>query len=431
MFIVYDLIFIIFAIFYLPVFIFKKKFHRGFLMRLGFLPSDLIVRFKEKRCIWLHAVSVGEVMASAKLINALRENFSDRPLVITTVTSTGNRIAKSFAKKETYVLYLPLDLRFIVNKFISKINPSIFISAETEIWPNLILTLAKKNIPIALVNGRISDRSYKGYLKIRPLLKAILEKIALFAMQTPKDAERIITLGAPRERVYVTGNMKFDVTDYTDKKITDYTDKLGLKKEERLFIAGSTHPGEEKIILEIFKKLLSDFSNLRLVIAPRHIDRTAEIERLVSNRGFIPQRVSKIDPILNTKHLTPIFILDTMGQLSSLYSVATIVFVGGSLVKKGGHNIIEPAYFGKSILFGRWMFNFQDIANLFLSRDAAIMVRTEEELLNKIKFLLNNPAKIIELGEKAKQLVFESQGATQKNLESILKLGTHPIFVAN
>ena len=438
MYILYDLIFLLFATAYLPIFLFRKKFHRGFKMRLGILPKHL----KLEHPIWVHAVSVGEVMAVRHLIEDLRAAYPDKKLVISTVTTTGNKIAKGIAREGDFVPYLPLDLSFIIRGVVDKIQPSAFVLVETEIWPNLISYLYRKNIPIVVVNGRISDASFNGYLGIRFLLKPVLNKINLFCVQTERDAERLIRLGAAKNKLEITGNMKFDIGDYTPacrqagifplkrdpasrekRDYTDYKIKLGLKAEEKLFVCGSTHPGEEEIILEVYKNLCNDYPDLRLLIAPRHPERASEIARLIKKFGFEVIRIS----LLNRRTGEPanrrtVFVLDTVGQLMNYYCLADFVFVGGSLIKKGGHNILEPASQEKPILFGPYMFNFRDIAGLFIENKACILVHNRDELSLSIRDLLNNPAGMATLGKRAKELILENQGATKRNLGCIKKL---------
>ncbi len=422
MFILYNIIFFIVSIIYLPIYLLRRKFHSGFWQRLGFLPKDLELN----RPIWIHAVSVGEVMAIRELVDGLRLTYPNKNLVISTVTATGNKIAKNITKERDFVIYLPLDFSFIIRKVIDKINPSLFIIAETEIWPNLISYLYKKNIPVIVLNGRISDKSFKGYLIIKFLLKSLLNKISMFCVQTNRDCQRLIALGVLSTKIKVTGNMKFDTTDYTDKKIMDYTDyrqKLGLVSDNRLLVAGSTHPGEEKIILNIYKELLIKISSLRLLIAPRHPERSKEIEKIAIKYGFNPQRISQLTiPSAAEGQANKgqtIFILDTIGQLMNYYAIADIVFVGGSLVKKGGHNILEPAVLGKPILFGPDMFNFSDIADLFIAAKAALLVYNQEELKVKIKELLIDKTLALNLGQKAKELISKNRGSTERNINLI------------
>ena len=411
MFILYDLAFILFALICLPAYLLKGKLKESLLSRLGFLLKDVDIISRQKP-LWLHAVSVGEVMAARPLIELLRERFPSRKLVISTVTSTGNKVAKSLAKVDDLIIYLPFDISFITRAFVKRINPCYFIAMETEIWPNLISALHSHGVPIFLVNGRISTGSFKGYKIGRFFLEPILEKIDLFCMQTQSDADRIIFLGAPQERVRVIGNTKFDAVKIeTDKSLLA---RLSIEQSDKVLVLGSTHEGEEEMLFSHYKKLKEEFPFLKLVIAPRHVERAEKIEKLILSFGMKPVRVSLIKGTPDTKE--SIFILDTIGQLASIYSIADIVFVGGSLVKKGGHNIIEPAIFSKPIIFGPFMSNFADIADLFLNDNAAIKINSPEEFYFKVKELLQDSNRSKELGRRAISVVEKNKGATKRAL---------------
>jgi 3-deoxy-D-manno-octulosonic-acid transferase len=339
------------------------------------------------------------------------------------VTATGNRIAKGIAGPGDLVTYLPLDFSFTVRGVLNKVNPCLFIIAETEIWPNLIRCLFRKNIPVILVNGRVSDASFRGYCAIRFLLKPVLRRISLFCVQSGRDQQRLEYLGAAPDRIRVTGNMKFDIQEPLVLK-TDHLLHLGLRPEERLLAAGSTHPGEEEIILNAYKDLLTEFSYLRLLIAPRHPERARDIEKLVLKYGFHPVFISTFgrtahDPSTALgagARRTTVFILDTIGALIHYYALADIIFVGGSLVKKGGHNILEPASLGKPIIFGPHMFNFRDIADLFLMHQAALQIDGRDGLKGALRGILVSTPKAEALAIKSRQLVSVNRGATGKNM---------------
>lgn len=391
-------------------------------MRLGFLPRNL----KLERPIWIHAVSVGEVIAVKCLVEELKKLHPRKKIVISTVTPTGNKIAQGLAAEGDFVTYLPLDISFIVRSLINRIKPSIFIIAETEIWPNLISCLYKRNIPVIIVNGRISDASFAGYSWIKFLISPVLRKVNLFCMQTERDKERLVQLGVRRDKIQISGNMKFDVlpafreagisqNNYADK----YRSLLGLKKEDKLWVAGSTHHQEEGIILKAYINLLKEFPNLKLLIAPRHPERSRHMDKILSRYGFWSVLISTLPAQPSDTAAKAVFVLDGVGQLLSFYTAADLVFVGGSLVEKGGHNILEPASVGKPILFGPYIFNFQEVVKLFLSNKAAILVNNQEELEAKIIYLLNNRSLANEMGQRARQLIIASQGATRKNLEFI------------
>ncbi|MBM3246669.1 MAG: 3-deoxy-D-manno-octulosonic acid transferase [Candidatus Omnitrophica bacterium] len=432
MFILYDLVFLIVAIVHLPVYLLRGKFHKGFLLRLGILPRDL----KLAGPIWIHAVSLGEALMMRNLVAELRKGYPQKKFVLSTVTATGNKIANSIAQEGDLVTYLPLDFSFIVRAVINKIKPSLFIIAETEIWPNLISCLRRKNIPIAVVNGRISDNSFKGYCLIKFILSPILNKVSLFCAQTQRDAQRLVLLGVSSDKIKITGNMKFDCQGRADNvnNTLELKQKLGLGSQEKLLVAASTHPGEEKIVLNIYQGLIRDFPGLRLLIAPRHPERTRKIEEIVNKFGFQAQRLSQLsgEPVSQLSrhtgtpaHRHTVFILDTIGQLIDYYALADIVFVGGSLVKKGGHNILEPAALGKPVLFGPQMSNFRDIAEMFLKNQAGILARNTQELKSKIRELLDNPGFAAQFSQRAQALILDNQGATQRNLELIKELLSH------
>jgi len=400
----YDIGFAIFSIFYLPALIFKGKLHGDFAERFGnFTPDKLKSLENARGAIWIQAVSVGEVAVCKGLVSKLKAELPDKKIVISTITKTGNDLAKRLFSQDTTVIYFPLDFSFIVKKVVALIKPVIYIMIETEIWPNLLKEMADNKVPSILINGRISDRSYDKYVLASPLLKKTLGRIGRFCMQSALDAERIVFIGAPKDRVEITGNMKFDVEINADLKAMEtLKESLSLKADEELLVAGSTHSGEEEIVLKSFKELLKDFPKLKLLIAPRHIERASDVRILADKVG-----------------VTPVFVLDKIGYLNSAYSFATLVFIGGSLVKHGGQNPIEPAIFEKAILFGPHMFNFKDISASFLKNNAAISVSNNKELTESIRMLLTDKAKRDELGRSAKRTVSEGRGATDRNIKVI------------
>ena len=419
--ILYDIIFIVYAVFYLPLMFFKGKFHPGLITRLGILPGNL----KLEGPIWFHAVSVGEASVIKNLVQKLRAAYPNKRFIFSTVTTTGNKIIRGIALEGEFVFYLPLDISFIVRKTMARINPSLLVVVETEIWPNLISYLYKRNIPILVINGRISDTSFPRYRAVKLLIRPILNKISFFCVQTANDRDRLISLGVLKDKIEITGNMKFDLEPAPLKFDVSY---IRLSDKEQLLVCGSTHPGEEEIILRAYKKLIGEFPHLRLLIAPRHPEITKDIEKFISDYGFYPLRISQINETTKQRNNeTTVFILDTIGQLPSFYSIADIVFVGGSLIKKGGHNILEPALLEKPILFGPYMFNFRGIAELFINNRAAILVHNWQELQAGIQDLLREPSKITALGARARELVLENRGATQRNFRGIEKIVGLPL----
>ncbi len=414
--VLYDIIALFVSLVFLPVYICKRKFHRGFLSRLG-----IGVRAAgPDGPIWVHAVSVGETMSVRQLVNGLRIRYPDKRFVISTVTPTGNRIAQSLAREGDRVLYLPLDFSFIVRRVISRIKPSICIIAETEFWPNLITLMGESGIPVVIVNGRISDSSFNGYRRVKFLLRPVFNAISLFCMQTEDDARKLSALGVQRSKIIITGNMKFDTLEYLDVASPGPGGAFHLDTKEKLLVAGSTHRGEEAVIAQVYKRLSEEYPEVRLLIAPRHPERGKEVEKILLQQGLPSIRLSgPAGPGGGPGEKRPVYILDTVGELVSFYNIADIVFVGGSLIKKGGHNILEPASLGKPVVFGPHMFNFRDIADLFLAHNASIRVRNKEELFGCLQRLLGNPQEMRDLGGRAKELVLVHQGATLKNLECI------------
>ncbi|MFA5350072.1 MAG: 3-deoxy-D-manno-octulosonic acid transferase [Candidatus Omnitrophota bacterium] len=420
MFLLYDLIILIFVLIYLPVYLLKGKFHYGFFRRFGFLPDNLNL----DKPIWIHAVSVGEAVSIKGLVGELRKAYPHKKLVISTVTATGNKIARGLINDGDLLTYLPLDLSFIVKKVIKKINPCLFIIAETEIWPNLINCLYKQKIPIITVNGRISDNSYSGYRAIRLLIRPILRKVGKFCVQTETDALRLADLGVDKGNIQVTGNVKFDINLEAIAGFDSFVirNKLWLDLDDKLWVCGSTHPGEEEIIIEAYKELLFTFPKLKLLLVPRHPERCGDVGRLISQQDFMPVFISSISGVSPVHINNPVFILDVMGELLNYYAAADIVFVGGSLVKTGGHNILEPASQKKPVIFGPHMFNFRDISKLFLKNKAAVMVCDSRELASKTKEILSSDLSAEQLVEHAYELIISNRGATKKNIEAIKQL---------
>jgi 3-deoxy-D-manno-octulosonic-acid transferase len=438
----YDIAFLIFSLFYLPTLIFKGKLHGDFAERFGKFsdkkrlqldgalyhsPAPLALRASGagsgtgQGAIWIQAVSVGEVALCRGLIPELRKAYPQKKIVLSTITRTGNDLAKSLFSGTAVIIYFPLDFSSVVRKVVELIRPSLYIMIETEIWPNVLRELSKQGVPSILINGRISDSSFGKYRLARPFLKGTIGMINSFCMQSNVDVARIECLGAPRDRVRMTGNMKFDADAGPDaSKSEEMRNLLGLGGSSILLVGGSTHCPEEKILVRIFKKLSAEFPYLKLLLAPRHVDRSAEIEILVRRLGFEAVRIS--DAGRRTQDAGRIFILDTIGRLKDAYSIAGIVFVGGSLARHGGQNPIEPAALAKPILFGPHMFNFKDSRRIFLDAGAAIEVRNERALFEKMEMLIRDEQERIRLGVNAAKAVAANRGATARNLEAIGEL---------
>ncbi len=415
MFLLYDIFFILFAIVYLPYVLMKRKWHGEFLSRCGFLPSEKVAILREKKNIWVHAVSVGEVLAVGRLIEQLKIGYPHAQIVVSTVTRTGHDLAEKHFPFAV-VIYAPLDFSLSVRAYADVIRPQMYISAETEIWPNMFYALHRRRVPIIQVNGRISDKSFKNYRRVRFMVKTILSYVRCFCMQTPDDARRIMAIGAPPERVCVTGNMKFD--DISDDRGLSY-DQI-FAKGGPVFTAGSTHPGEEEIVLKVFLKLRQVVPGLRLVLAPRHVERVDEVAGMIKQYA---QRFCRLSEVLTASHeIEEILLVDTIGHLRHLYRYATVVFIGKSLTGRGGQNIIEPAAMGKPVIVGPHMENFRAIMDLFHSADAIAMVRDQNELYETVLSLLLNQENAVSLGNRAKQVVEGQRGAVARTWSCIQKI---------
>lgn len=412
----FDIIFMIYALVSLPFVVLQGKLHEGFGIRFGEIPEDIKRFLSNTKNIWVHAVSVGEVVAIDTIIQELKKEYPSYYIVVTVTTKTGYFLAskKYIGDKMIKVLWSPVDLSFVVKKFIEVIHPVFYVVAETEIWPNLFKKLFDQRIPIFLLNGRISDAAYPFYQSVRFILKETLEQVTFFCMQSTIDAERMISLGAPAHKVVTCGNIKFDAMiaqSHSQKK------DFGLEDDSFVLVAGSTHQGEEDEFLSIYQALRAQRPSLRLILAPRHPERARKIFSLVHHYGLTPVLFSLGVP----KTLQPheVLIIDVIGKLIDVYSLADLVFVGKSLTQKGGHNIIEPAVFSKPVLIGPYMDNFKDITNIFLKKHAVCQVKNDKELLNKVKMFIDNSFERETLGRWAKGVVEENKGASKRMIQYI------------
>ncbi|WP_286170201.1 glycosyltransferase N-terminal domain-containing protein [Halocella sp. SP3-1] len=424
MYIIYNIIIFLAFILYLPVLLFKfirGKYREGFLERLGFLPSELINKTWGDRVIWLHAASMGETIAAGVLIKRIREEYPAATLLVSTISNTGRSMA---AKNEMIdgVFYFPLDIAWIAGKVIEKINPALIIMMETELWPNLIKKASKAGCKLMLASGRISDSSIKNYRYIKPLIRDVLKKIDIFSMQSSIDYERIISLGAPEERVYCTGNIKFDRFDGLNLDVNhdELLKEFKLDNLGPIIVAGSTHEGEEEKLLTVFKEVKKEYPDAVLMIAPRYIERAEQLLKDFKERGFntvLRTRIVNYDPGRDS-----IILVDTIGELVKLYSLADLVFVGGSLIPRGGHNILEPAALGKPVFFGPHMFNFAADTRDILAAGAGVQVNDEKELAAEILTYLSDRDKLCKMGQQGREIINQNRGAVDKNLEFLNRL---------
>ena len=399
--------------------LFQKKFRNQLIQRMGFF-RDLTF----KRPIWVHAASVGEVFCTVPLLKRIKREFPYFEIVLTTMTSTGNEAAKTHLPEADRVLFFPIDHPLTLRRVIKKIQPRLLLIAETELWPNLLRSCGRKGIPIILFNGRISEKSFRGYLFFKFLFKECLKYVALFLMQTMEDQTRIIEIGAEPDKTRVVGNLKFDQTlpSFNQEAMANLAKSIGLQGKEAILIAGSTHPGEEEILLSLFKELRKIHSHLILILAPRHLVRLEEVERNLEKESisWVRRTSLAVDQDHQKQKEPPeVMLLDTMGELMSLYSLGTLVFVGGSLVPIGGHNPLEPLFFKKCVLFGPYMFHFSEISRRLVEEGGAIQANGKEDLATHMKRLLKNDRTRRDIGERGYQFLQRHQGATERMFEKI------------
>jgi 3-deoxy-D-manno-octulosonic-acid transferase len=399
------------------------RYRRGLSQRLGFSYKNVSKMVGDEKPLWIHAASVGEVLGSLPVIDGIRQGKPQLPILLSTMTATGNDMATKRASGVRATTFFPLDHPLAVRRVISLVNPRAFLMAETEIWPNFLMELGRKGIPVLLFNGRISTRSLQWYKRFRLLLNSPLAAISAFCMQSSLDAQRIIEIGANPERVTVTGNIKFD---QSPPKITPVEkealrETLSLQADQPILIAGSTHRGEEQFMLKVYRQLSPEYPDLVLILAPRHLERTREVEILLKREKIAWKRRSQLRPGSNRGDVK-VILLDTLGELAKFYSIGTLIFVGGSIVRVGGHNILEPLFFKKPVLFGPFMDNFREISDDVVKRGAGIRIRESGEMVLHIKTLLENASLRSDMGKCGFELIRDNRGATEKTLGTIFRL---------
>lgn len=424
MFFLYDL----FVIFYLaitsPYYLYQMirypHYRDGLPARLGRLSPEIVDRLRGKPVCWIHAVSVGEVNAVADLANKLKQRCPQYAIAVSTVTPTGQQRAKETLEVDA-VFYLPLDCGWFLRPVVRKIDPAVFVIVETELWPRLLSILKQRGTKTLLINGRISDRSFPRYRMTRFFWQRVLRNIDIFSMQSERDAQRIRLIGAPRDRVGMTGNMKFDrmAESPSAEKVDALRQKFNLLQGQRLWVAGSTHDGEEEMVLRVYGRLRSHYPNLRLLLAPRRPERSDEIERLIGEKGFEVHRYTRKE---DSVHESSVLLLDTTGKLQSIYALCDFALVGKSFFGGGGQNPLEPAAHGKPVVFGTTMENQREAAETLLEGGGAVQAKGEEELQQTLLRWLENPEEALRTGANARKALRSRQGATQRNLELIERM---------
>lgn len=405
--------------FYLVKFFTSERYRVGLRERLGF-----IKKMPHKPRILVHTVSVGEFLGTIPLINALRDKYRQHEIVVSTTTVTGNKVAKKKLGGASRVVYFPLDFLWSVKRFFDRVLPDLIILVETELWPNFLSISKKRNVPVLIINGRISERSYRNYSLLPGFFRNMCSDINSWGVQFERDSRRLIDLGIDSERIHVTGSIKFDsaIQNIPDPSDIDKIKKeWGWKEGDLVLVGGSTHDGEEKILLDIYKDIKDNFKNLVLILAPRHPNRIEEIKKIV--RSYKLRYILKSELKGAARFADyDIVLVDTLGDLVLIYNLATIVFIGKSLVKGGGQNLLEPAGLGKPVICGPLMGNFLDITKWLVENGGVVQVVDAGELKQAIMHLLNNPFECIKLGDRAKELIFKASGAVERNMELVKKV---------
>jgi 3-deoxy-D-manno-octulosonic-acid transferase len=409
-----------------PYFVYQALRHRKYLgslrQRLGHLPLPLNV--DGDASIWIHAVSVGETLTARALVGELRSRYPGLRIFVSTTTRTGYDVARGLADVEG-VFYFPFDWSFAVRRTLDRVRPRLLVLMETEIWPTLLRHARERDVRTMLVNGRVSARSYRRYRLVRPFFRRVLADIDRFCMQSEDAARRIIDVGAQPTRVTVTGSLKFDSLDWpgigphgqSRDRILRY---FRVPESRPVIIAASTLRGEDVAALGAFRRVKASWPEALLILAPRHPERFGEVVRLVGEEGFSVERRTAL--ALDEEPASDVVVLDTIGELARLYQLASVVFVGGSLVDAGGHNILEPAVFGKPVVFGPHMQNFAEIADEFLRHGAAIQVHSTRELTDTLVALVGDRSRRATLGAAARALLESNRGAKERTLAVVAEL---------
>lgn len=379
--------------------------------------------------MWIHCASVGEVIEIKTLVKYLEKGFNTWDIVLSVNTNTGFCVAEKYFP-EKRVFYFPLDLSWIVDKVLHAIHPECMIFIELELWPNVLIAAAERNIPIVLLNARISEKSVKWFRMINKISKKFSEGLTkkenVFCARTGTDAARLMNLGISQTQIRITGNMKFDniVTEVSEDTKTRLIQQFGIGKQDKVIVCGSTHKGEESILLRIFQRMRKKFKTLRLILVPRHIERADEIITLIKSMELSYIKKTTLDKGNKAdRHVyETVILIDTVGELSAIYSIADCVFVGKSLVPEGGQNVLEPAGLAKPVIVGPYTFNFHEEVQLLKKADALRIVQDETSLLNAMEYILEHPDDARKVGERAQSVVISQKGATDRNWKVLKKI---------
>ena len=402
----------------------RGKYLASFSERMGHLPEAFARGTTHRSSIWVHAVSVGEVLAAKPLVEGLKQRFPDRRIFVSTTTTTGQRVARERIRFADGIFYFPFDWAGPIRRDFRRIQPALIVILETEIWPNFMREADRAGIPAVFVNSRISERSFRRFCRFKPLIGKFFERVLhnadLFLTQSPDDAQRLQKMGAPADRIEVIGNLKYDHEPPPQSAFGNWLAQQGREQERwPVLVAGSVVAGEEEAVLAAYDIVQRQWRRALFVLAPRKPERFDSMVRAVEERGWKAVRRSTLDMDIPLNENADVLVLDSIGELAGLYSLADAVFVGGSLVSSGGHNILEPAWFSKPPVFGSFMENFRDMAARFSSAGAGIQVSSGEQLGKAWVQLIRDSVRTAEMGRKARALVDANRGATARTLARI------------
>lgn len=430
MYILYNILMLIaLVVFVLPYYTYRLFTEKGFRLRFkqqvfGRIDEAEIAKVVGKDCVWIHGASVGEIVATSPLVKQIRKSMPERKVLVSAFTVGGYNMAKQIIPEADAIIYFPLDLPFVSESLVKRIHPGVFMPVETELWPNFLRAIRERHIPVMMVNGRISEKSVKSYRYLYGIWDDMLNTVTRFCMQSSIDADYIAHLGADRKKIFITGNTKFDQTyaEVTPEDLARYRYELGLKDDYPIIVAGSTHPGEEKILLDSFKAVREQYPHARLVIAPRKTARAEEIAKIAARYGYETGFRSKMQQENGERAEYPLLIIDTIGELGRIYAVGDVVYVGGSFSNTGGHNVLEPAAHAKPILVGPSMQNFKDSYALLSKVKACKMVGSRSELTAEILDILRDDERRAKMGAASLQVIKENRGADVRSIHYLQEL---------
>lgn len=400
-----------------PTLLFKPKTRAGLKEKIGLMPGDL--QDKLSQCnlpIWIHAVSVGEFNGAFPLIAAIKTKFPHHSIIVSTTTKAGHAVAEQRAGKMAQIIYFPFDLPWIVERILALINPVLVVIFETELWPNFISTCRRRHVPVVLLNARMSPRSFKGYKAIKPLFSPLLSKLTLIGAQTEREAEQYRLLAGTDVPIKVFGNLKYDwPANIDDHKCNQLRMDLGIGEQDLVVVAGSTHADEEKMILNLYKHC----PNVKIIIAPRHPERFEEVASLIQSDGCTAIRYSQSGKFI---HERDVYLLDTIGMLADYYSIASIAFVGGSLAKVGGHNLLEPYLYAVPVVCGPHLDKTRETAAILSNEKALFIGADAKEIESKMMMLLQDEALRKKMGAIGQSWLNNNRGAVDRSMVAIAHL---------